>query len=973
MSERREIEIRLRSRSAESSADSLNRKVKGVGQSADNAEASMFKLSKTAIAVGTALAAAGVAKFFLESNSAAKEFNKSMSNLSAITGAVGKDLDFLRETALEFGATTTLSATQAAEALKLVASAKPDLLSNAAALKEVTRQAVLLAEASGGTLQLADAAGVVGKALNQFSEDADQAARFVNVLAAGAKFGSSEVLDTSLALKNAGVAAASAKVSFEETNAAIQVLAKNGIAGAEAGTALRNIFLKLDTDTNSKLRPSVVGLSQALKNLNDLNESGAEQVKRFGLENIVAGKSLVASVDLLGSLTGKLTGTNTALEQASTNVNNLDGDLLALGSAYESLQIKIGSLADGELRQLTQTTTEFIQALNGNVEALNEWGGTLDNIENIALSLAIIFSGRFISSMSAATTSVISKIAANNKLLASEVSLLSAQKASATSAALAAVQTQEAAKRQLANAAATNSSSAAIARLAIANGNVIATQATLTATTNAYTSAALRASVASRGLSAAMALVGGPVGLAVIAAASLVYFVSTADEATTSTNRYSQEVAKLNQNLKNNELAQGSVNNAMRESIKIDIEKKLVDLNARLATQESLAIAATRSSKEMGSGFATASSKAEALRIEIDLLKKSLSSLNNDSASADIDSLLGGESGFELFGFGSAPEATSAPEKSSSGKSGGDTGEASNKAFESLKARLKLETQAIQEEAEVRRAFAEGLINQQQLDEELALQNIYYNYEARRVAIAENEAINKEQKAELLAELALQEIEAEQIKQDQLTEKTQEGTSDRLALEQQYTDAVKSLQFSALSNAVTVINKLTGESKAAAIIGIGIQTASAFVANQVATASAATLAFSSQLIPGDPTSIARATAAAAKATSYGQFNGGLILAAGAANAIGATSGGGGGSGGSSASSPTTTSQFESPIPVADSQSQSRVINITGLDGFGDDQPIPLTIGGLRDLLSSNEDVNIAINNGQQNAARIGAI
>lgn len=330
------------------------------------------------------------------------------------------------------------------------------------------------------------------------------------------------------------------------------------------------------------------------------------------------------------------------------------------------------------------------------------------------------------------------------------------------------------------------------------------------------------------------------------------------------------------------------------------------------------------------------------------------------SAESGVDAAFSGDSGVEIFGT---------PKEKPTGKDSNTEKETNS--FESLKARLKLETQAIQEEAEVRRAFAEGLINQQQLDEELALQNIYYNYEARRVAIAENEAINKEQKAELLAELALQEIEAEQIKQDQLTEKTQEGTNDRLALEQQYTDAVKSLQFSALSNAVTVINKLTGESKAAAIIGIGIQTASAFVANQVATASAATLAFSSQLIPGDPTSIARATAAAAKATSYGQFNGGLILAAGAANAIGATSGGG--SGGGSASSPTTTSQFESPIPVADSQSQSRVINITGLDGFGDDQPIPLTIGGLRDLLSSNEDVNIAINNGQQNAARIGAI
>ena len=339
--EKREIEIALRSRGAEASADRLNTKVKSVGKSADTAESSLFKMSKVAAALGVALAGAGVATFFTQATSAALKFNESISNLSAITGAVGDDLKFLRNTALEFGATTTLSATEAAEALKLVASAKPDLLSNAAALKEVTRQAVLLAEASGGTLALADAAAAVGKALNQFGEEADQAGRFVNVLAAGAKFGSSEVLATSQALKEAGVAAASANVSFEETNAAIQVFAKNGIDGSQAGTALRNIFLKLDNDTNTKLRPSVVGLSQALANVNKLNEDGAAQVKRFGLENIVAAKSLLSNVDAIGDLTGKLTGTNTALEQASTNVDNLSGDVKALGSAYESLQIRV--------------------------------------------------------------------------------------------------------------------------------------------------------------------------------------------------------------------------------------------------------------------------------------------------------------------------------------------------------------------------------------------------------------------------------------------------------------------------------------------------------------------------------------------------------------------------------------------------------------------------------------------------------
>lgn len=333
-------------------------------------------LSTLSKAISAVIASGALAKFFLDASKAAMDFNASISNLSAITGAVGKDLEFLRKTALEFGATTTLSASQAAEALKLVASAKPDLLESGAALKEVTKQAILLAEAAG--IDLAQAAGTVGKSLNQFGAEASEAARFVNVLAAGSKFGSAEIPAISEALKSAGVAASSAKISFEQTGAAIQVLAAVGLQGSEAGTALRNIFLKLNNDVDKNLRPSVVGLSQALKNVNKLNEDGAAQVKRFGLENIVAAQTLLSATDNLDDLTKKLTGTNTAFDQARTNTDNLAGDMKALNSVIEALQIQIGSLADSELRTLTKAFTEFLSAINGNKDALKNWGGIVD-------------------------------------------------------------------------------------------------------------------------------------------------------------------------------------------------------------------------------------------------------------------------------------------------------------------------------------------------------------------------------------------------------------------------------------------------------------------------------------------------------------------------------------------------------------------------------------------------------------------
>ena len=286
------------------------------------------------------------------------DFTSAISDLSAITGATGKDLKFLSDAAREMGATTTLSATQAATAFKLVASAKPDLLENAAALKEVTAQAILLAEASGSTLP--EAANTVGAALNQFGAEADQAARFVNVLAAGAKFGASEIGFTSMALKEAGTVAKTVGISFEETNAAIQQLASVSIKGSQAGTQLRNVLLKLSTQSDNSINPSIVGLSKAMENLKAKQLPLVDLQKLFGLESIAAGKALIDQSAGLEELTKKLTGTNTAMVQAAVKVDNLEGDIKKLGSAWEEFNLKIGTSTSWISRWAVRASTELL-------------------------------------------------------------------------------------------------------------------------------------------------------------------------------------------------------------------------------------------------------------------------------------------------------------------------------------------------------------------------------------------------------------------------------------------------------------------------------------------------------------------------------------------------------------------------------------------------------------------------------------
>ena len=344
---------------------------------------------------------------FAKSVREAGRFSKAISELSAITGSTGDDLDFLSRKSLEFGETTVFTAIEVAGAYKLIASAKPDLLDNLDALTETTRQTLLLAEASG--VDLPQAAMIVGQALNQFGEGADQAGRFVNVMAAGAKRGSSEVENTGIALVKAGVVAKRAGTSFEEFNAALQTLAKGGLLGEEAGTALRGAYLRLAKQSNEQFKPAVVGLTQAFKNLNEANLSDEQLIDLFGQRVYVAGGILLDGTDILAAYTAELTGTNVALEQAARRTDNLEGDITLLGSAWKSLTIQVGQGGEALGRQTVQNVSDLTAALARQFDAVEDadggwswWEGTLDAVSISVLALVAVlqqlgtgFSGLF--------------------------------------------------------------------------------------------------------------------------------------------------------------------------------------------------------------------------------------------------------------------------------------------------------------------------------------------------------------------------------------------------------------------------------------------------------------------------------------------------------------------------------------------------------------------------------------------------
>lgn len=564
--------IDVRTGNLVSSTRDADRSLNDVRDSMDRTDQSSRQLggglSKLAGAIAGVLSVTALVNEFRKAISVTMEFNATISNLSALTGAVGKDLEVFRQAAIDIGGATSLSATQAAEAMKLIGSASPDLLKSADSLKEVTQQAVTLAEAAGSTMP--EAADAITGALNQFQLGADQAARVINVLAAGAKEGASEINDTVAAMKNAGVVAAQAGLNFEQFNGAIQALAQGQIKGAEAGTGLRNVLTILNTQMKAELRPSVVGLSTALANLEKAGMNDTEMVKLFGRENITVAKVMLQFRGTMDDVTGAITGTSEAYKQAKTNQDNLKGDVAQLSSAFETLQLAIGDISDDNLRAITKHVTEMLNGFTENKDTITNF---FDNAATAGMAFAAVIAGRVVMSIGAYTyaqvTSIkatLENIAATNAALGATVRRSAVEKEAALSAlAVARAEFQ----------AAQGTSAHALAADALVAAQLRAGQAAVTyaAAQNAATAATTRGALAMRALGSAMTFLGGPAGVVLLAAAAIYYFASGAKTAKV-------EVDALTGSLDNLTFSQ-------LQRTAGEVKDKIEDLNVELAKARS--------------------------------------------------------------------------------------------------------------------------------------------------------------------------------------------------------------------------------------------------------------------------------------------------------------------------------------------------------------------------------------------------
>lgn len=377
MAENKNIVIRLMADTAsyEAAMTRAGSTAKTVASGMENTGRKSALIASGMTAAGLAVAAFGVAAVKM-----AADFDQQMSTVQANTGATSAQMDQLRAAAIEAGASTVYSASDSADAINDLGKAG---MSVTDILTGGLSGALNLAASDG--MAVGDAAEYMANALSMFHLKGSQASQVADTLAAGAGKAVGNVSDFGEALNNCGAQANSFGMNVQETTGVLALFAQNGTIGAEAGTQLNSMLMKLAapsaeaSNTMKELGISAydaqhhfVGmanfagqLQKAEKGLTDEQRNQANATI-FGSYAIKAANYLYeAGESGVNKWTKAVSESGYAAEQAAAKNNNLKGDLENLGGSMESLMISVGEGAQGPLRKMVQGLDTLVDAVAG--------------------------------------------------------------------------------------------------------------------------------------------------------------------------------------------------------------------------------------------------------------------------------------------------------------------------------------------------------------------------------------------------------------------------------------------------------------------------------------------------------------------------------------------------------------------------------------------------------------------------------
>jgi len=377
---------------AQDDVDKLNNKTRGTVQDLNGLS--------TGLAVFGGLIAGG----FAVATASAVSFEKQMSAIEAVSGATADEMQRLSEKALQLGADTKFSASEAALAME-------ELVKAGLSVEEVLGGAAdaTVALAAAGEIDLPQAATIASNAMNQFNLTAADLVGVVDTIAGAANASAIDVTQFGFSLSQVGAVANLAGQTFADTATAIALMGNAGIVGSDAGTSLKTFLSNLvPTTDRAKAAFEELGLAvgesgnafiDAQGNYKSLGEiSGllseatkglSESQKQVALETIFGSDAIrAASVLANGGAEAFNTmndaiGKSTAAEVAATRMDNAAGSIEQLKGSVETLGIEIGS--------------KFTPALTAVVDKLTDWvnafGQLDDSTQNTIITIVGIVGG----------------------------------------------------------------------------------------------------------------------------------------------------------------------------------------------------------------------------------------------------------------------------------------------------------------------------------------------------------------------------------------------------------------------------------------------------------------------------------------------------------------------------------------------------------------------------------------------------
>lgn len=315
------------------------------------------------------------------------EFNAAMSEVEAISGASGKELQSMKDAAAEAGATTIFSATDGANALKYMSLAGWSAKQSIAALPGVLN----LAAASG--MELAASSEMVTDNIAAFGLKAKDSSYLADLLTFAQNNSSTTAEQLGEAYQNCAANMAAAGQDVETTTAMLEALANQGNKGSRAGTSLaammRDITNSME-DGQIKIGNTAISVSDANGNFRDMTEI---------LKDVESATDGMGSAEQSAALSSVFTadsikGMNQLLKEGADNVEKYEDKLRNSGGAAEEAAAIANDNLAGSLKELESATEEIGRSFGDKLEepmkeAVLNLTDTLNTIDWTALEEAL--------------------------------------------------------------------------------------------------------------------------------------------------------------------------------------------------------------------------------------------------------------------------------------------------------------------------------------------------------------------------------------------------------------------------------------------------------------------------------------------------------------------------------------------------------------------------------------------------------